>query len=212
MSHKEQVYLNHLQITNLSTQFIGPIDLDIPGGQCAVLSGISGSGKTLFLRAIADLDMHDGEVCLDDLVCNDQEPTVWRQQVGLLTAESQWWGDLVKDHFVQEERRHLDSLGLSQDVMAWTVARLSSGERQRLALARLLSNHPKVLLLDEPTANLDPDSTQKVESLIREYQEQTGAAVLWVSHHQDQIERIADLYFSMENGQLTQKSSESASS
>jgi ABC-type sugar transport system ATPase subunit len=204
MPHTEQVYLNHLQITNLSTQFIGPINLDIPGGRCTVLSGVSGSGKTLFLRAIADLDPHEGEIRLDDKACNDLEPTAWRQHVGLLASESQWWGNLVKDHFSQEEKRFLEPLGFSQDVMAWTVARLSSGERQRLALARLLSNHPKVLLLDEPTANLDPESTQKVESLIKEYSEQAGATVLWVSHHQDQIQRIADQHFSMANGQLQQ--------
>jgi putative ABC transport system ATP-binding protein len=75
-------------------------------------------------------------------------------------------------------------------VLEWTVSRLSTGERQRLALARLLALQPQVLLLDEATANLDPPNRDRVEDLIQDYRREQGAAVLWVSHDPDQRRRL----------------------
>ena len=72
------------------------------------------------------------------------------------------------------------------------MERLSSGERQRLALARLLANRPRVLLLDEPTANLDPVNIHRVEQLVKDYLAEQQAACLWVTHTREQIARIAD--------------------
>jgi ABC-type multidrug transport system ATPase subunit len=89
----------------------------------------------------------------------------WRRRVGLLPAESGWWADRVGAHFITtNDARNpattptpiLARLGFEPDVLDWDVQRLSSGERQRLGLARLLLNRPEVLLLDEATANLDP--------------------------------------------------------
>jgi hypothetical protein len=75
--------------------------------------------------------------------------------------------------------------------MSWEVARCSTGERQRLALLRTLMQAPAALLLDEPTGNLDQESTQRVEGLLTGYQRQRQAALLWVSHDPGQIERVA---------------------
>ncbi len=63
----------------------------------------------------------------------------------------------------------LDKLGFAPDVLGWSVARLSTGERQRLALVRLLAQTPEVLLLDEATANLDPSNGARVESVVETY-------------------------------------------
>jgi ABC-type iron transport system FetAB ATPase subunit len=79
--------------------------------------------------------------------------------------------------------------------MRQPVRRLSTGERQRLALLRLLAGKPQVLLLDEPTASLDPRSTRAVEQLVTHYRLHHQAAVLWVSHDADQARRIADRYY-----------------
>ncbi|MBC8206523.1 MAG: ATP-binding cassette domain-containing protein [Kiritimatiellales bacterium] len=91
----------------------------------------------------------------------------------------------------------LEKLGFQRDVLEWRVDRLSTGEKQRLALFRLLLNEPKVLLLDEPTAALDASNVWKVEEVIAEYRKSTGAAVVWVSHNPEQIARAADRHLQL---------------
>ena len=95
------------------------------------MSGPSGAGKTLLLRAIADLDPHRGRVFLDDAECNAFSASDWRGRVGMLPAESQWWGDSVGEHFAQIDYGLLECLGFDKEVMHWQISRLSSGERQR---------------------------------------------------------------------------------
>jgi len=90
-------------------------------------------------------------------------------------------------------------------VMQWQVSRLSSGEHQRLALLRLLSNRPKVLLLDEPTANLDPVNAQRVEKLLEDYRTQQKSSFLWISHDTQQIQRVAARHFVLREGRLFER-------
>ena len=187
--------MSSLKARDLTTLHIGPISMNIDSGGCLALSGPSGSGKTLLLRALADLDPHEGGVLLDGSsqeACSGPE---WRRKVAYLPAESAWWADRVGDHFevtAAELRSDLELFALDPDCFDWQVDRLSSGERQRLALLRLLSIQPRALLLDEPTANLDRDSTAAVEERIAHFRRETGAAVLWVSHDADQRGRVAD--------------------
>ena len=68
--------------------------------------------------------------------------------------------------------------------------RCSSGEKQRLSILRLLANRPKVLLLDEPTANLDAENTRNVEALLIDYLTENNAVALWVSHDHAQLKRV----------------------
>jgi ABC-type iron transport system FetAB ATPase subunit len=197
--------VSQLRIDKLSYQARGPINLTINAGECVGLSGPSGAGKTLLLRAIVDLDPHQGCVYLDQEACADVAAPLWRRQVGLLPAESQWWFETVGEHFADIEESSLQALGFEKAVMGWQVSRLSSGERQRLGLIRLLANQPKVMLLDEPTANLDPDNAAKAETLIANYSRTTGAPVIWVSHDAQQLQRVAHRRFRIEQGRLTEQ-------
>mgnify|MGYP006271860363 CR=1 FL=1 len=176
----------------------GPFHLYVPAGECVGITGPSGAGKSLLLRAAADLDPHEGRVALDDVAAEAVSGSEWRRRVGLLPAESRWWGDRVGDHFAQTDDRWLGELGFAPDVMDWRVSRLSSGERQRLALLRLLAIRPRVLLLDEPTANLDGGNVQNVERVIAEYRRMFAPPVLWVSHDPGQIRRVADRHVRLE--------------
>ncbi len=88
--------------------------------------------------------------------------------------------------------------------MRWSVSRLSTSERQRLALARLLAQGPEALLLDEATANLDPSIRERVELVVEAYRAEQAAAVLWVSHDPEQRERLGGRQFGIRDGRLEQ--------
>lgn len=182
--------VSRLELKKFQGAGLDPLDLTIEAGECVTLTGQSGSGKTRLLRAIADLDPHSGSALYDQHLLDETPPPVWRSQVGLLPAESHWWHDRVAEHFNGSASQWLAELGLGEDCLAWQVGRLSSGERQRLALARLLDRQPAVLLLDEPTANLDPENSARVEQLVQHYAEKQAAAVLWVSHDPQQRRRV----------------------
>lgn len=194
--------MNALLVKNIQATGLGPVGLVIETGSCVGLSGPSGGGKTRLLRCLADLDPHEGEVSLNGAARESFIPSQWRSKVGLLLAESYWWSEKVLDHFPEQQSPDLQSLNLSMSVLEQPVRQLSSGQRQRLALLRLLANQPEVLLLDEPTANLDHDNIERVEKLIANYRAQHTCCVLWVSHDRQQLDRISDSQLSMINGRL----------
>lgn len=195
--------VSNLEIRQLVTRHVGPVDLSIEAGECVCIQGESGSGKTLLLRAIADLDPHEGELLSDGVACSTISAPQWRRKVALIASESQWWYDRVGDHFddgIDDE--WMDAVGLPAEALDWEVARCSTGERQRLALLRALTGQPQVLLLDEPTGNLDDDSTRRVEAVLDAYRQRHRAAILWVSHDHRQIERVARRSLRLCNGKL----------
>ena len=179
-----------LKIHDIEIPGLSPISFELAAGECLGVSGESGCGKTRLLRAIADMDEIKGLVCIDDLCQQDVSGAEWRKQVALLPAESQWWFDTVAPHFSEAET-NFSSLGFDDDVMSWSISRCSSGEKQRLSILRLLANKPRVLLLDEPTANLDAENSKKVEALVAAYLEENKAMAIWVSHNQAQLKRVA---------------------
>ena len=192
-----------LLLHQLRTLHVGPIDLAIGAGECVCIRGASGSGKSLLLRAIADLDPHQGEARLDARACAAMPAAQWRRQVALVMAEGQWWADTIGTHFADGcNPAWLERLGLPAAALDWEVARCSTGERQRLALLRTLMRQPAALLLDEPTGNLDEDSTARVEALLDDYRREHDAALLWVSHDPRQAARVAQRRFVLEDGRL----------
>ncbi|MGA8163535.1 MAG: ATP-binding cassette domain-containing protein [Waddliaceae bacterium] len=191
-----------LRVENLTFWQCGPINLSVNKGQCVGIFGASGSGKTLLLRALADLDPHEGNVYLNDRECRDVPPHEWRKHIGMIPAEFLWWYDTVGEHFSSIDEQWLAFLGFSRDVIDWHVNRLSMGERSRLGLLRTLANHPQALLLDEPTANLDEKNTRKVEELIKSYQQEHPIPIVWVSHSEEQQRRMSDAAFELLNGML----------
>lgn len=170
----------------------GPVDLSLAVGDCLGISGPSGVGKTRLLRGIADLDQHRGEVILDGQAQTAISGPDWRRQVAYLPAEPAWWGVHAGEHFAESPVAQLAELNLPESLLQQPIERLSSGERQRLAILRLLEQRPRILLLDEPTANLDDTNTRAVEQMIRRYLATQEAAAIWVSHDADQLQRLCN--------------------
>lgn len=186
-----------LRVERLKVGSLPPLSFELPRGECLAVEGPSGSGKTRLLRAIADLDPAPGYVYLDAIERAEMPAPEWRKLVRYVAAEPGWWADTPRAHLAilregaaQRFERMLPSLGLAPGLIDRPVAELSTGERQRLALARALSDEARVLLLDEPCASLDMQACALVEELVR-YQILAGRSVVLVSHVEGQIDRLA---------------------
>jgi ABC-type iron transport system FetAB ATPase subunit len=194
-----------LRMSDLRNAFVGPVSLEVTAGSCAAITGPSGSGKSLLLRMIADLDPNDGDVWLDGAARSAVPAPEWRRRAIYLSAESGWWSDMVADHFAADEREAADALaerlGVRASAMAAPVAQLSTGEKQRLALIRALVKSPTALLLDEATAALDPASVGRVETLLSEFMAR-GHPIVLVTHDPEQAQRMGTQRYQMNSGRL----------
>jgi len=185
----------------------GPYSLSITPGECVGLTGISGVGKTQFLRAVADIIPHQGSLALDGVECNSIAPYEWRKQLSMLPAESRWWYDIVRQHFPEDYMQEfgfkwLKVLGFPDDVMEWQISRLSTGEKQRLSLLRAMINQPRMLLLDEPTSSLDHYHTTELEKFLFQCRQQQQIGLIWISHDLEQLRRVSDRIYSLEKNEL----------
>lgn len=187
---------------DLGTSHVGPVSVNVACGECLAILGASGSGKSLFFRAIADLDPNQGEVYLNGHSRHEMPAYEWRRKVSFVPAETGWWADRVGDHFDADGDLEdlLETVDL-KNALDWDVNRLSTGERHRLGIVRALQAGPKVLLLDEPTASLDADMTGAVESIIKQ-QLARDVCVLLVTHDPEQARRLADRSMRMTGGRL----------
>ena len=174
-----------LVVTDLKSDLAGPFSLTVAAGSVLAISGASGSGKSLFLRMVADLDPNSGAVSLGGVDRAGLPAHEWRRRIPYVAAESGWWARTVHEHFaaadLERARALADRLGVAEAAFNGPVDRLSTGEKQRLALIRGLILDSPALLLDEPTGPLDPVSVERVEAVLKEHV--AGGAVLVVVTH-----------------------------
>ena len=182
--------IKNLNLSAISANFSQSFNFSIPAGTCMGLTGPSGIGKSVLLKALADMLPHQGEIFLGDIESQMITAQQWRRKVALLPAESQWWYDTVGQHFNRYDEELFTLLGFEREVFDWQITHLSSGEKQRLAFIRILMNKPEALLLDEPTANLDHSNRDQLEVLIRDYQKKHQIPVIWISHDKEQLNRV----------------------
>ena len=92
-----------------------------------------------------------------------------------------------------------------ENLLNQRLRRLSSGQKTRVSLAKSLINKPEFLLLDEPTASLDPDTTAWIRELLRQYRDQEGATILFASHDMREVELLCDKALLMKKGKLVEE-------
>ena len=190
-----------------------------PGDRTAVV-GPSGSGKTLLLRSLALLDTLDaGSVEWNGMPVRGSDVPLFRKHVTYLHQRPAFLEGTVEDnlripfslrvHSGTSFDRHgaisiLERLGREESFLAKQASELSGGEGQVLALVRSIQLNPNVLLLDEPTASLDPKTTLAVEALIDGWAlESPGErAFLWVSHDEEQARRVSRCELRLEAGRV----------
>lgn len=174
-----------------------PLSFEVADGECLAVDGPSGSGKTRLLRALADLDEADGRVFLDGAEQSEMPAPQWRALVRYVSSEPAWWTATVRASLADDDAiqarviRIVTALGLTVVDLDRPVVELSTGERQRMSLARALADDPRVLLLDEPTSGLDAQAVALVEEVIR-FRMLSGKIVLLASHDLGLMKRLAD--------------------
>ena len=196
------------------------ISMQITGGERIALSGPSGSGKTLLLRALALLDpLSAGNVCWNgspvqggcvpayraQVAYLQQQPVLQDESVESLLRQPFVWKIHAHKHFSKERMEHwLALLGRQSSFLEKRSADLSGGEKQIVALLRIIQLDPHILLLDEPTAALDADSATAVETLVADWLAESlpQRATLWVSHNAEQAQRVADRQLLIQEGRL----------
>lgn len=195
--------LSRLATQSNEPSILSDVSLQLDAGRCAVVSGVSGAGKTQLLRSLVDLDPNEGHVALHRMPRESMAASVWRRQLCYVSAEPAWWAEYVKDHFsdLSDAKETASLFGIAPNLFDHPVAQLSTGERQRLALVRAFAIKPEILLLDEPTAALDPDSTTQVEAALSAFMGR-GKSVILVTHDAAQGQRIGSEYYVMADGQL----------
>jgi peptide/nickel transport system ATP-binding protein len=196
------------------------VALAIPAGSLSVIKGPSGSGKTTFLNLIAGLDEPTaGAVRFGEQLMSEMSPQekieLCRQQIGFvfqtfglvpfLTVEENVQVPLRLLNASREERKVLVDevlavVGLA-DRASHRTHELSGGEQQRVAIARALVKHPRLILADEPTGQLDTLTGASIIALLKEIVAQSGVTVV-IASHDPNVHEAADKIFELRDGQL----------
>jgi tungstate transport system ATP-binding protein len=186
------------------------VDLTLNKGERLMLVGPNASGKTTLLRLLHGLVPCTGERTMLPLVPKGREPVTAMlfQRPFLLSVSARWnvlpalWLHGVRNKAERERRCHEALRRVGLDHLANRPARLlSGGQQQRLALARAWAVEPDVLLLDEPTANLDPGAKREVEALIEEIA-RAGVTIVIATHNLGQAKRLGTRVAYLEAGRV----------
>lgn len=193
---------------------VDSISLRVPESDVLAIIGPSGAGKSSFLRLLNRLDEPtDGTVYLDGADYREIQPTNLRRRVGFISQDSALQpgtvqdnvavSDRIRDEPIDEDRvtALLDRMNLA-GYEDRNIGELSGGEEQRVAIARTLYVGPEVLLLDEPTAHLDPETEARIEELLDELIREEDLTCVLVTHDTAQAERLSDRVAKFEDGQL----------
>lgn len=199
------------------------ITLEIPAGTFAGITGAAGSGKSTLTYAMNGIIPHCypgdfyGSVMVDGMDTCEVSLTDLSQVVGSVCQDidSQIVTSIVEDEILyglenfgvphdQIEARVaevLDAMGIA-DLRERTIASLSGGQKQKVAIASVLALHPKVLVLDEPTAELDPASSRQVFELLAAYARDHGTTVVVVEQKIALLSEFADLLVIVDEGHV----------
>ena len=187
-------------------QALSDVSLKIEPGERVALVGANGCGKSTLLRLLHGLTQPSaGQVVSDPAVRQAmlfQRPQLLRLSVQTNLALGPWLAGTPWSEAKAQARVALQRVGLLE--LAGRNARhLSGGQQQRVALARAWALQPQVLLLDEPTASLDPQAKREVEALIHEFAHQSPAMTLvFSSHNLGQVKRLASRVIYLEGGRV----------
>lgn len=213
-----------LEVRNLTKAFgavraVDDLSFSVPAGSTVGLLGGNGAGKTTTISMLLGLLLPtSGEVRVlgHDLV-HDRYAVLHRMNFSSpyvelphrltvlqnLTVYAELYGVADAKGRVAELAERLDIA----DLLDRPAGKLSAGQKTRVALAKALVNRPDLLLLDEPTASLDPDTGDWVRRYLEEYRDETGATILLASHNMAEVERLCDDVLMLRAGRVVDRGS-----
>lgn len=193
------------------------IDFRIEHGQTCALLGANGAGKTTALAMILGLleptggtihvlgkDMRRERYAVLHRM-NYSSPYIDLPQRLTVHQNLTVYGRL---YGIKKLKRHIQQLAQALEIEEFLhrpYRNMSAGQKTRVALAKALLNEPQVLLLDEPTASLDPDTGDRLRSYLEAYKQRTGATILLASHNMPEVERLCDQVLMMRSGHIVDR-------
>lgn len=197
------------------------ISLTIPQGQFVALLGHTGSGKSTFIQHLnALLQPTSGRVLLDGEDINrdkkSRHDVKWKVGLVFQYPEYQLFEETVfadiafgpknmglsKEEIDERVREAAAFVGVEEELFERSPLELSGGQKRRIAIAGVIAMRPGVLVLDEPTAGLDPAGCRQIMDNICRYREKSGATVLFVSHNMDDAARLAERLIVFDHGRV----------
>ena len=200
-----------LRVTHLKLPNHKSLNFHLEKNEALILSGKNGSGKSLLLKSLALLSSSEFESYeYNGNPVTAMRPEEFRRDVVYLsTAHMMMKEGSVEDffqaplkfHVYQNHKVTFDYRTYLEDwhIPPGNVSLLSTGQKQMISILRALTLKAKVLLLDEPTANLDSEKTREIETLIMKWKAETGGSFVWVGHAKDQIERLGIKHVAFED-------------
>lgn len=192
------------------------LNFEIFKGEFVAVIGASGAGKSSLLRMFNALTSPtQGNLTFRETPC-DEDVQVLRKNVGVVFQNPVVFDGTIKENLLVAGRwdqkisqtldheilQSLEQVGLKDIPLSHHARDLSGGEQQRLALARTLLNNPQVLLLDEPTSNLDPKMAREIMDQIQMLQQDLGLTIIAVSHNHLLMRRYADRVIILAEGKI----------
>lgn len=197
------------------------VSLEIPEGQFIGIIGHTGSGKSTFVQHLNGLiKATEGHIYYngEDIYSEGYDMKKLRSNVGLVFQypehqlfEVDVFSDvcfgpknlgLSKDEVEARAREALELVGLSEEYYKQSPFELSGGQKRRVAIAGVLAMKPQVLILDEPTAGLDPKGREEILNQVKKLQVETGMTILLVSHSMDDVAEYVDRIIVMNKGKV----------
>lgn len=216
-------HISHLYDTDtpLAHKALDDISLDIPDGQFIGIIGHTGSGKSTLVQHLNGLLKADeGKIYFngEDIYAKEYDMKKLRSKVGLVFQypEHQLFEidvfsdvcfgpknlDLSQEEVKKRAEEALQMVGISEEYYQQSPFELSGGQKRRVAIAGVLAMKPEILILDEPTAGLDPKGREEILNQIKKLQKETGITVILVSHSMEDVAEYVDRIIVMNDGKI----------
>lgn len=215
----ENLQLTYAPKTAMQRQALQNINLTVERGEFRAIIGPQGSGKSTLLQVLAGLEEGVGRVVVDglDLSLRKNRNLLW-QRVGIIfqQPERQLFEDnlyndvafgpknmgLPAEEIEQRVKKALQKVKLGEEFYHLSPFKLSGGQQRRAAIAGILAMEPKILLLDEPTAGLDPRGRQEIMDLFSHLCSNQGLTIILVTHDMEEVAQRADKVTVLNKGKV----------